>query len=45
MRPKLLLGVVFGVLTVVAGLLGPSGGRPDGHALISPASTPPSRLH
>ena len=43
MRPKLLLGVVFGVLTVAAGLLGTSGGRP--HALIDQASMSPARLH
>ena len=43
MRPRLLLGMVMGVLTVVAGLLGPSGGRP--HMLIDPASVSPSRLH
>ena len=45
MRPRLLLGVVFGLLTLAAGLLGPSGGRLDRHALISPASTSPARLH
>ena len=43
MRPRLLLGVVFGVLTVAAGLLKPSGGRP--HVLISRASTSPARLY
>ena len=43
MRPRLLLGVVFGVLTMAAGLLGTSGGRP--HALIDQASMSPARLH
>jgi hypothetical protein len=45
MRPRLLLGVVLGVLTLAAGLLGPSGRGPDGRAVISPASISPSRLH
>ena len=46
MRPRLLLGVVFGVLTLAAGLLGPSeGGRPSMHGVISPASISPVRLH
>src|SRR4051812_9104208 len=45
MRPRLLLGVVLGLLTVAAGLLGPSGGHAGGHAPISPTSISPSRLH